>query len=132
MCNDGTGEETTGKGHPSQGTAGPPKGELIALNPKENKSKKASVIRDRQPQAALKKSKQRKSKRAEHRAQKKFVHYGWKIARQPPKKLSMRQENNARNELHKKNYEILRRSIKKERKKQGKKEGHTPTSKRET
>ena len=34
MCNDGTAEETTDKGHPSQGTVGPLKGELIALNPK--------------------------------------------------------------------------------------------------
>ena len=43
MTMDGEGEKQTDKGHPSQGTAGPPNGELIALNSTNCKRLNADV-----------------------------------------------------------------------------------------
>ena len=120
MTNAGEGDKATDKGHPSQGAAGSPPGELIALNPTESKSLVADVTTGH-PSGAKKGSIQRRSKRSDHRAQKNLINRGWRIAQRPPKKLSLRQDNNA--ELYSKLEEICRYRMRKNRrrKNQGKK-----------
>ena len=113
------------QGTPSKGTAEPPLGEgLRAPTPEDKELTKHEKASNHEIVQFQKKKQQKqkkwKYKRREGRQCKKLINNWWKIALQPPKKLSKRQDNNANRTHTESTPKILRKRTRNPNRNKGK------------